>query len=319
MRALFLDRELSLRHDYPDPDPRPGESMVKVRMAGICGTDLELARGYMTYRGVLGHEFVGEVVKSADAGLTGRRVAGEINAGCGRCGFCLAAMERHCPHRTVLGILGRDGCFADYLRIPDRNLLGVPDSMSDEVAVFTEPVAAACEIFEQIRIARNATIAVLGDGRLGAIVAMVLKANEYAAVVGGHHREKLARLSELKIAAGFEADLRPGFDVVIDCTGASAGFARAIDLVRPRGTIVLKSTAAAASPNLAARLNDIVVNEISVVGSRCGRFAPALDTLASGKLDVTALISAVYPLEDGIAAFAAAADPSNLKVLLKVS
>ena len=320
MRALVLDRELSLRHDYPNPQPRLGESIVKVLMAGICGTDLELARGYMAYRGVLGHEFVGEVVESADPRLTGRRVAGEINAGCGRCGFCLAAMERHCPHRSVLGILGRDGCFAGYLRLPDRNLLAVPDSMSDEVAVFTEPVAAACEIFEQTRIARNAAIAVLGDGRLGAIVAMVLKANEYAAVVGGHHREKLARLSELGITAGFEGDLRPGFDVVIDCTGASAGFARAIDLVRPRGTIVLKSTAAAAaSLNLAARLNDIVVNEISIVGSRCGRFAPALDMLASGKLDVTALISAVYPLEDGIAAFAAAADPSNLKVLLKVS
>ena len=213
-------------------------------------------------------------------------MVGEINAGCGRCDFCLAAMERHCPNRTVLGILGRDGCFAEYLRLPDRNLLAVPDTMADEVAVFTEPVAAACEILEQTRIARNATIAVLGDGRLGAIVAMVLKANEYAAVVGGHHREKLARLNEIGIAAGFEADLRPGFDVVIDCTGASAGFARAIELVRPRGTIVLKSTAAAAaSLNLAPRLNEIVVNEISVVGSRCGRFAPALDMLASGKLD----------------------------------
>jgi len=320
MRALVLDGQLKSQSDYPDVEPRPGESIVKVLMAGICGTDLELARGYMTYRGVLGHEFVGEVVESADARLTGRRVVGEINAGCGHCDLCLAAMERHCPHRTVLGILGRDGCFAEYLRLPDRNLLAVPGTMADEVAVFTEPVAAACEILEQTRIARNATIAVLGDGRLGAIAAMVLKANDYAAVVGGHHHEKLARLNEIGIAGGFEADLRPGLDVVIDCTGASAGFARAIELVRPRGTIVLKSTAAAAaSLNLAPRLNDIVVNEISVVGSRCGRFAPALDTLASGKLDVTALISAVYPLEDGIAAFAAAADPSNLKVLLKLS
>jgi len=320
MRALVLDRELSLNREYPDPQLRPGESIVKVRLAGICGTDLELARGYMTYRGVLGHEFVGEVAESADAALIGRRVVGEINAACGRCDACLAAMERHCPHRTVLGILGRDGCFADYLRLPDRNLLAVPDSLSDEVAVFTEPVAAACEIFEQTRIARNAAVAVLGDGRLGAIVAMVLKANEYAAVVGGHHREKLSRLSALGIAAELEAGLRPGFDVVIDCTGASAGFARAIELVCPRGTIVLKSTAAAAvGLNLAPRLNDIVVNEISVVGSRCGRFAPALDLLVSGKLDVAALISAVYPLDDGIAAFAAAAEPSNFKLLLKVS
>jgi len=315
MRALFLDRELILKRDYPDPQARAGEAIVKVRMAGICGTDLELARGYMSYRGVLGHEFVGQVVESAQH--AGRRVVGEINAGCGRCDACIAALERHCPNRTVLGILGRDGCFADYLRIPDRNLLVVPDAMSDEFAVFTEPVAAAYEIFAQVRIPRNATIAVLGDGRLGAIVAMALKAEQYTAIVGGHHREKLARLSALGIATALAAELDPGFDVVIDCTGASAGFARAIELVRPRGTIVLKSTAAAAA-DPAPRLNDIVVNEISVVGSRCGRFAPALDALASGKLDVTALISAVYPLEDALAAFAAAAEPSNFKVLFKL-
>ncbi len=318
MRALFLDRELILNRDYPNPQPRAGEAIVKVRMAGICGTDLELARGYMSYRGVLGHEFVGQVVESAERGLTGRRVVGEINAACGRCDACIAAMERHCPNRTVLGILGRDGCFADYLLLPNRNLLVVPDVLSDELAVFTEPVAAAYEIFAQVRIPRNAAIAVLGDGRLGAIVAMALLAEEYSAIVGGHHREKLARLSALGIATALEAELVPGFDVVIDCTGASAGFARAIELVRPRGTIVLKSTAAAAA-NPAPRLNDIVVNEISVVGSRCGRFAPALDALAAGKLDVTALISAVYPLEDALAAFAAAAVPSNFKVLFKLS
>ncbi len=316
MRALTLDRELRMRHDYPDPRARTGESIVKVRLAGICGTDLELARGYMSYRGVLGHEFVGDVVESADGGLRGRRVVGEINAACGRCDRCVAGLGRHCADRTVLGILGRDGCFADYLTLPDENLFVAPDAISDELAVFTEPVAAAYEILAQTRLARDERIAILGDGRLGAIVAMVLKAEEYIAIVGGHHPDKLARLAAFGIATVLETELAPGFDVVIDCTGASAGFARAIKLVRPRGKIILKSTAAAgANLNLAP----IVINEISVVGSRCGRFAPALAALAARRLDPTALICAVYPLEDSVGAFGAAADPSNLKILLKLS
>jgi threonine dehydrogenase-like Zn-dependent dehydrogenase len=316
MRALVLDGKLSLVCDYPEPHTAPGESLVRVRMAGICGTDLEMARGYMDYRGVIGHEFVGEVLRSARGELVGRRVVGEINAACGRCNLCIDGFGRHCPNRTVLGILGRDGAFADFLCLPDENLRAVADSLPDEAAVFTEPIAAAYEIFEQTRIERDESIAILGDGRLGAIVALVLRAEEYRPIVAGHHRQKLARLSELGIAAQAEAELKPGFDVVIDCTGSSAGLARAIELVQPRGKIVLKSTAAAgANLNLAP----IVINEITAIGSRCGPFEPALDALASGKVDPRPLISAVYPLEASLDAFDAAGKSPNFKVLLKIS
>jgi threonine dehydrogenase-like Zn-dependent dehydrogenase len=314
MRALILDTDLRLKPDYPDPRKQAGESLVKVRLAGICGTDLELARGYMGYRGVLGHEFVGEVVESARSELAGNRVVGEINAACGRCDSCIAGMGRHCPNRTVLGILGRDGCFADYITLPDENLLVVPDSVPDELAVFAEPIAVAYEVFEQTRICRNESIAVFGDGRLGATVAMVLKAEDYAPVVGGHHREKLARLAEIGLATAIEADLKPGYDVAIDCTGSATGLRRAMELVRPRGRIILKSTAADAA---ALNLAPIVINEITLVGSRCGRFAPALSAIEAGKIDPRPLISAVYRPEQALEAFAAAAQSPNFKVLLK--
>lgn len=315
MRALFLDRELSLRRDYPDPNPPQGESLVRVRLAGICGTDLELAQGYMGYKGVPGHEFVGEVVKSTDPRLSGKRVVGEINAYCGKCDFCIAGLGRHCPNRTVLGILGRDGAFADYLTLPDENLVPVPDSIPDDLAVFTEPFAAAYEIFEQAHLGRNETILVLGDGRLGTIVGLALHGEGYQPIVGGHHRAKLDRIAGLGIKVELEENLKAGFDTVIDCTGSNEGFLKALALVRPRGRLILKSTAAAgAAMNLAL----VVINEISVIGSRCGRFGPAIDALADRKVDLRPLISAVYPLDDGLAAFKAAADPSNLKVLLKI-
>jgi alcohol dehydrogenase len=314
MRALLIDRELSLRKDYPDPAPAPGESIVRVRMAGICGTDLELARGYMNYHRVPGHEFVGEVADTRSAALAGRRVVGEINAACGRCERCIAGLGRHCPSRTVLGILGRDGAFADYMRLPDENLLVVPDSIPDEVAVFVEPVAAIYEIFEQTHLRRDERIAILGDGRLGALAGLVLRAEEYAPIVAGHHRAKLDRLAALGLEVKLEGELEPGFDVVVDCTGQSAGLNRALALVRPRGKLILKSTAAAGATLNLARA---VVDEITIVGSRCGRFAPALDALAAGKLDPRPLISAIYPLNGAIAAFAAASHSPNFKVLLK--
>ena len=314
MRALVLDPELSVRDDYPDPAPTPGESIVRVLMAGICGTDLELARGYMSYRGVPGHEFVGEVVDTKTAALAGRRVVGEINAACGRCPWCLDGLGRHCPNRTVLGIVRRDGAFAEFLRLPDENLIALPDSISDELGVFVEPVAAIYEIFEQTKLRRDHKIAVLGDGRLGALAAIVLRAEDYAPVLAGRHREKLDRLATFGLEVRLEEQLDPGFDVVIDCTGNSAGLNRALALVRPRGKVILKSTAAAsASLNLA----QAVVNEITIVGSRCGRFAPAIVALASGKVDPRPLVSSVFPLEDAPAAFAAAARSPNFKVLLK--
>jgi threonine dehydrogenase-like Zn-dependent dehydrogenase len=314
MRALVLDPELFLHDDYPEPASEPGESIVRVRMAGICGTDLELAREYMSYRGVPGHEFVGEVVETKTGALAGRRVVGEINAACGGCAFCLDGLERHCPNRTVLGILGRDGAFAELLRLPDENLIGLPDSITDELGVFVEPVAAIYEIFEQTKLRRDHRIAILGDGRLGALAALVLRAEDYAPVLAGHHREKLDRLAALGIEVKLESQLDPGFDVVIDCTGNSAGLNRALALARPRGIVILKSTAATGAPfNLA----QAVVNEITIVGSRCGRFAPAIAALALGKVDPRPLIAGIFPLTDASAAFAAAGRSPNFKVLLK--
>jgi len=313
MRALVLDGQPKLRHDYPDPRPGPGESLVRVRMAGICGTDLELVRGYMSYRGVPGHEFVGEVADSVDDNLVGRRVAGEINAGCGHCAACTGGLERHCPNRTVLGILGRDGAFAEYLTLPSRNLVSIADSIPDELAVFIEPFAAAYEIFEQTTLAVGDRILVLGDGRLGAAVAMVLWAESHDLVVGGRHEEKLELLAALGIKVQLEAKLSRGYDVVIDCTGRAEGFNRALELLRPRGRLVLKSTAAAgASMNLAR----LVIDEITVIGSRCGCFGAAVDAIQSGIVDPRPLISGLYPLDDALAALQAAADPMNFKILL---
>jgi len=314
MRALVFDRNLEFRRDYPDPVAAPGESLVHVSVAGICGTDLEIARGYMQYRGVPGHEFAGRVAQSQNASLRGKRVVGEINAGRGRCAMCAAGLGRHCPDRTVLGILGRDGAFAEFLRLPDINLIPIPDSMPDDIAVFVEPLAAAYEIFEQVHLARNQTIVVLGDGRLGAIVALALKGEKYLPLVAGHHREKLARLADLGLETAEESSLRETFEVAIDCSGSGSGFRRAVDLVRPRGKIILKSTAAAAAE---INLAPIVVNEISVIGSRCGRFQPALDALAAGKIDPRPLLDGAFALDDGIAGFEAAKNPLNFKILLR--
>ncbi len=313
MHAIAIDNGVSLRRDYPEPAKAPGETIVRVRMAGICGTDLELAKGYMGHRGVPGHEFVCEVVETEVAALRGRRVVGEINAACGKCRACIDDLGRHCPNRTVLGILGRDGAFAEYLRLPDRNLMHLPDSIPDECAVFVEPLAAAYEIFEQVSIPRNHRVLVLGDGRLGALVAMAFKAEGYDVTVGGHHPEKLERVGLL---CRHEKDLNDRFDVVVDCTGSNRGFTRALELVRPRGTLILKSTAAASAD---LNLAPVVINEITVVGSRCGRFAPAISAMASGKIDPRPLISVIFPLDDGLHALDEAGKPSNLKVLLKVS
>lgn len=324
MRALVLTKPtspgaigpLALRDDYPIPSPRPGESLVRVAIAGICGTDLEMIQGYMDFEGVPGHEFVGEVVSSGSAALVGQRVVGEINAACGVCEWCNSGMGRHCPHRTVLGILGRDGAFAEYLTLPDANLVPVNSRLPDQIAVFAEPLAAAFEIFEQTSIAPADRIAILGDGRLGAVTAMAMKSRGLNPVLGGHHQDKLRRLREIGIAAQEESGLQPGYDVVVDCTGAAGGLSRALALVRPRGKLILKTTVAgAAGINLAP----IVIKEIVVIGSRCGRFAPALKALQDGVVDPGPLISAVFSLTDAAAAIARAAEPSIFKVLLQAS
>jgi threonine dehydrogenase-like Zn-dependent dehydrogenase len=319
MRALVFDQGLRLQENYPDPPRVAGESVVRVSLAGICGTDLELTRGYMNFRGVPGHEFVGQVVHSDDASLIGQRAAGEINAGCGHCQACATTAARHCPERTVLGILGRDGAFAEYLRLPNANLFVVPAEISDEAAVMIEPLAAAYEIFDQTTLAQDASIIVLGDGRLGAIVALALRSKGYQPVVAGHHQRKLKRLAGLGIGIANPNDMQRQYDVVIDCTGKSDGFTQALTLVRARGTIILKSTAAAGST---LNLAPIVINEITVIGSRCGRFQSAIAAMtagggANGAIDLRPLVDGVYPLSDAITAFAAAADPLNFKILIR--
>ena len=314
MRALVFDGRLQLRTDYPDPVPASGESIVKVNLAGICGTDLEIIRGYMQYRGVPGHEFVGLVVQSDAPALIGKRVCGEINANCGTCDWCVDGLGRHCPTRTVLGILGRDGAFAEYLRLPNANLVAIPDSVVDEAAVFIEPLAAAYEILEQAKLKHTDRIAILGDGRLGAVVALALRGEDFTPVVAGRHSEKLQRLDALGLDTQLANAITPGYDVVVDCTGNSAGLGNAIALARPRGTVILKSTAAAGA---AMNLAPVVINEITLVGSRCGRFAPAIAALATRKFDPRPLIDGAYPLDDGVAAFAAAADKSIFKVMIR--
>ena len=315
MRALVLKNRLNLVDDYPDPLPAVGECLVRVKLAGICGTDLELARGYMDYSGVPGHEFVGTVASSRNQALVGMRVVGEINAACGHCDACIDGLERHCANRTVLGIVSRDGAFADYLTLPEPNLRALPESIPDEAAVFVEPMAAAYEILDQVPLKRTARILVLGDGRLGAMVALVLKAEAYEPIVGGHHQDKLRRLTELGLKVYLEENLRSGYDVVVDCSGNSEGFNRALALVSPRGTVVLKSTAAAAAP---LNLAPAVINEVTVIGSRCGRFEPALEAISSGKIDPCPLIDGTYEIGDYEAAFKAATSPSNFKILLRM-
>jgi threonine dehydrogenase-like Zn-dependent dehydrogenase len=319
MRALrFEDNALRLA-DVPAP-AREGEALVRVSLAGVCNTDLEIVRGYASFSGTLGHEFVGVVERAPEAPeLEGRRVVGEINAGCGACELCRAGDSRHCPARTVLGIHGRDGAFAEYLRLPSANLLPVPDELTDERAVFTEPLAAAVGITERVSVGAGERVAVVGDGKLGLLCAQALKVLTGARVsLVGRHRSKLeiARRREIET---FEAEELPdsarrAFDVTVEASGSPRGFETALRLLRPRGTLVLKSTFQGTTEMNAA---PIVVDELSIVGSRCGRFAPALELLSRGLVDVDSLVHEEFPLAEGVRALARAAEPGVLKVLLR--
>jgi threonine dehydrogenase-like Zn-dependent dehydrogenase len=286
---------------------------VRVLLSGICSTDLEIARGYAGFSGTIGHEFVGVVEDPGGGSLArGQRVVGEINAGCGRCALCAAGDPRHCAGRTVLGIVGRDGAHADFLRLPARNLLPVPTSITDEQAVFVEPLAAACGIAERCPVEPGARVAILGDGKLGLLCAMALAGLRPLLV--GKHTDKLALAGDLETASVDDARRRGrSFDLVVDATGDPSGFTLALDLLRPQGALVLKSTFHGGMPIDAAR---IVVDEIRVIGSRCGRFAPALDLLARGAVDVGRLVDEVASLDRGEEAMRRAATPGVLKVLL---
>lgn len=300
--------------DVDVPEPQAEEALIRVRRAGVCSTDLEIVKGYMGFEGTLGHELVGEVVGATDAGWMGARVTSEINLSCARCERCLAGLGRHCASRTVLGILGKDGCFAEYVTLPLRNLHRVPDGLSDALAVFAEPLAAAYEILEQIRIAPDDRVAILGDGKLGSLIAMVLQQTGAEVVVVGRHAHKLERLAPLGLRTALADDAIDGdFDVVVEATGSAPGFERARSLLRPRGTLVLKSTY---HGKLELDAAPLVIDEITVVGSRCGPFPPALRALAEGRIDPTPLIEDSFALADGVRALEKAAERGVRKVQL---
>ncbi len=295
MRALWLENQtLRFRDDVPQP-AREGEVLVRVRLAGICNTDIELTRGYYPFTGVPGHEFVGEA--------NGRRVVGEINAACGQCEACRAGRRTHCGRRTVLGILNRDGAFAEYLSLPAENLHHIPDDLADEEALFTEPLAAALEIQEQVRVTPEDRVLVVGYGKLGRLVAQTLRLTGCNLTVW--NRELRTPSPELRT---------PKFDIVVECSGNPDAFPIARSAVRPRGTLVMKSTYAG---NLTLDMSSVVVDEITIVGSRCGPFAPALKLLAERKIDVRPMIEATYPLSDALAAFEHAQRPGALKCIIR--
>lgn len=316
MRAIVFDGSLRLIGDHPEPLRREGESLIRVHIAGICNTDLEIARGYMGYSGIVGHEFVGVVEESDTAGLTGKRVVGEINIACGECDLCASGMRSHCPARAVLGILDHPGTMADVCVLPDENLHVIPDNLPDEAAVFCEPLAAAFEILEQVSIEPGLRAVVLGDGKLGLLVSQVLKGAGADVLLAGRSPEKLS------LARGWSIDvvtadelLDGGWDLVVDCTGSTEGFDKALTLVRPRGIIVVKTTVA---QKFSINLAPLVINEITVIGSRCGPFGPALDALSQGGVNVREMISHTFPLERAIEAFEVASKPETLKVLLRM-
>jgi alcohol dehydrogenase len=312
MKAVIFDGELKFVADRPEPVAPPGWSRVRVIQAGICKTDLELVKGYLGFCGVLGHEFVGRV-EPAD-GRPGRRVVGEINAACGNCDGCARGLGRHCPNRTTLGIDRLDGCMAEVCVLPAANLLDVPDELSDDRAVLVEPLSAACEILEQHPLRDGECVAVLGDGKLGILCAWVLAAAGADVTLAGRHAEKLelAQWRRLQTRLATEP-LAGGFDLVVEATGSEAGLARAIELCRPRGTIVLKSTVAAPHQ---LHLAPVVIHELTLLGSRCGQFKDGLAFLAQHPdAPLDRLIAARYPVEQAVEAFRAAAG-SSLKVLL---
>lgn len=320
MRALVVNNGVRLDLHYPTPTPPPGEALVRVLQAGVCNTDLELAKGYMNFAGVPGHEFVGVVEQAAGReALIGRRVTGEINAACGVCETCRANRPTHCPNRTTLGIDRRAGAFADYLVLPFENLHPLPDSVSNDQAVFVEPLAAACEILEQATIRPTDRVAVIGDGKLGLLCAQVVALSGCNLIAAGRHPEKLQILQRRGITTMTELNaIEPeSLDMVIEATGTSGGFEAARQMVRPRGTIVLKSTYQGEA--LPVNLTAIVVDEITLIGSRCGPFEPAIRLLANKQIDVESMIQARFSLKDGVAAFERAAQKGTLKVIVEMN
>lgn len=317
MLALIYDNKLSLRKNVPEPDPPKGEALIRVTTAGICSTDLEITRGYMGFKGVLGHEFVGRVVRGSRQ-WEGKRVVGEISCVCQRCDMCRSGMSAHCRHRTVLGIQGRDGCLAELIALPERNLHEVPDSVADEEAVFAEPLAAAFQVIKQVRIEPRMRVAVLGSGRLGLLVAQVLAQVGCRLVVVGRNEHTLDFCEKRGIQTTTVDEFVPrkDHDVVVECTGSPAGLELAMQTVRPRGSIVVKSTYAA---NSTISLAPLVVDEVTLVGSRCGPIPDAIAALTRKQIDVVGMISRTLPLGKAMEAISLADEPNVIKILVKMA
>jgi len=315
MRAVVLDERGLAVVDRIVPEPCESEVLIRVLKAGLCETDLQLVRGYMGFRGVLGHEFVGV----AESGrYAGERVVGEINCSCHQCDNCQNGLGTHCPYRSVLGILNHDGAFAEFVAVPEQNLHRVPDEVTTDQAVFTEPLAAAFQILEQVSIRKDQRVVVLGDGRLGNLCAQVIAQTGCRLTVVGKHDSKLRLISRqgIETALVAEMEFQRQADIVVDCTGSPTGFESAVRLLKPRGTLVLKTTVAGTQ---SLSLAPLVIDEITVIGSRCGPFEPALAALREQRIDVDTLIDGVYPLNDALAAFERASSLPTLKLLLQPS
>ncbi len=317
MKALWLEgQQLEFRAGLPIPVPAPGQALIRVHLAGVCSTDLELVRGYYPFTGIPGHEFVGEVTHApGEPSWEGQRVVGEINIACGSCATCQAGLPRHCERRKTLGIHDWNGVFAEYLVLPLVNLHPIPTSIPDEMAVFTEPLAAAYEILEQVQIHPQARVLVVGAGRLGQLVAQVLQTTGCQLEAVARHPKQRELLARRNIRCVPETGLAAKkYDIVVEATGSPDGFRLARQSTRPRGTIVLKSTY---KGEVQVSFSEIVVDEINLVGSRCGPFEPALRLMEEGRVDLPPLIEAVYPLEQGLSAFEHAGKPGALKVLIR--
>lgn len=316
MLAAVIENKKITAREVPQPAPGPGEVLIAVKLAGICGTDLEIASGYADFSGVIGHEFVG-IVAGGSKNLAGKRVVGDINCVCGKCDMCMGGLSSHCRRRTVLGIVGRSGAFAEFLTLPKRNCVEVPDSVSDEEAVFAEPLAAAIQVTRQVKLESRTNVAVLGTGRLGLLIAQVLATTGCKLTAIGRNQATLALLDRKRIRNLNVAEITnwAEFDVVVECTGSVEGLPLALRLVRPRGTVVMKTTCAEKAP---VDLTDLVVNEVTLLGSRCGNMQDAVSLLAQKRIDVTSLVSRTTPLSDAPKAMALAAEKNTIKVLLKV-
>lgn len=316
MRSVHLDNGVVSVRTAPRPKRPEGFALIRLLLAGICNTDLELQRGYYGFRGVPGHEFVGEVVEADSRALVGQRVVGEINLACGHCEWCARGLGRHCPRRTVLGIVKHPGAFREFLTLPEANLHTIPRDLPTERAVFAEPLAAACEILDQVKIPRGGEVAVLGDGKLGLLIAQTLQAHGARVHHFGRHRDKL-RISQ---AAGVATEIAgkrlptAAYDWTVDATGSPEGLRQAAAMTRPRGAVIMKSTVHGL---VSIDTAPLIVNEITLVGSRCGRFEPALKLLRFGKVKVDDMISGEYPLAHAPAAFARAAEKGVMKILLR--